>query len=103
MPDALTKEQEKQCKNAVRKFLNDSSMELHVEPDMRQIQLCFRFLKQAVLIQQKQKLKAKELSENRKELLQCEHAKKEKEEKIGICFITNILAFVPTFSRNYFS
>lgn len=83
MPDVLTKEQEKQCKNAVRKYLNDSSAELQVDADMKQIQLCFRFLKQAVLLQQKQKLKAKETNENRKGILQCEEIRKEREERIG--------------------
>lgn len=83
MSEPLTEEQEKQCKNAVRKFLNDSSMELHVDADMRQVQLCFKFLKQAVLLQQKQKLKAREISENRKETLRCEQLQ-EREEIIGI-------------------
>lgn len=46
--EKLSKEEEKQCKSAVRRFLRGDCSELNVGCDMRKIQLCFNLLKHSV-------------------------------------------------------
>lgn len=83
--EPLSKEEEKYCKNAVKNFLNNDSFELQVDYDIRKIQMYFKLMKQAVLLQQKQKLKAKEKENclNQSALTAYEKALREKDEKIS--------------------
>lgn len=83
--EPLSKEEEKYCKNSVKSFLNSDNFELQIDYDIRKIQMYFKLMKQAVLLQQKQKLKAKEKENcvHQSALTAYEKALREKDEKIA--------------------
>lgn len=58
--EKLSKDEEKQCKSLVKKFLRGDCSELNVGCDMRKIHLCFNFLKHSVTVQQQKQTVNKE-------------------------------------------
>lgn len=84
--EKLSKEEERQCKASVKKFLKGDCGELNIGCDMRKIQLCFHLLKQSAL-QQKQSVQKENQVCIYEELL------RQKDEEIRKMFFFNFYNF----------